>query len=203
MLIGLISDTHQPSEQRTLWDEVYTAFRGVDLILHAGDVVHPMVLDWLEEIAPVLAARGNNDVGWQDPRMKDLQLLDIEGLRLAMMHDMEPETRPIDELRRRDLGGEHADIMVTGHTHFERIDYRDGVLQINSGSPTLPHLWSTRLGTVGLIEVDGDKLEAQILRLGQTEGRENPGIEYRFTRETGWSASGSAWRSSAPARGSR
>ena len=185
MLIGLISDTHQPSEQRTLWDEVYTAFRGVALILHAGDVVHPMVLDWLEEIAPVLAARGNNDIGWQDPRMKDLQLLDIEGLQLAMVHDMEPETRPIDELRRRDLGGEHADIMVTGHTHFERIDYRDGVLQINSGSPTLPHLWSTRLGTVGLIELDGDKLEAQILRLGQTEGRENPGIEYRFTRETG------------------
>ena len=185
MLIGLISDTHMPGARRTLWDEVRTAFRGVELILHAGDITHPMVLDTLEETAPVLAARGNNDVGWQDPRMKDLQLLDIEGLRLAMVHDMEPETRPIDELRRLHLGGEHADIMVTGDTHFERIDYRDGVLQINSGSPTLPHLWSPRLGTVGLLELDGDRLEARILRLGQTEGRENPGIEYRFTRETG------------------
>ena len=185
MRIGLISDTHMPGARRTLWDEVHEAFRGVDLILHGGDITPPMVLDSLEEIAPVLAARGNNDIGWQDPRMKDLQLLDIEGLRLAMVHDMEPETRPIAELRRLHLGGEHADIFVTGDTHFERLDYRDGVLQINSGSPTFPPLWSTRLGTVGLLEVDGDRLEAQILRLGQTEGRENPGIEYRFTRETG------------------
>ena len=185
MLIGLISDTHLPSDRRMLWDEVRTVFEGVDLILHGGDIVHPMVLDWLEEIAPVLAARGNNDVGWQDPRMKDLQLLDIEGLRLAMVHAMEPETRPIADLRRLHLGGEHADIFVTGDTHLERIDYRDGVLQINSGSPTLPHLQSTRLGTVGLLEVGRETLEARILRLGHTEGRPNPGIEYRFTRETG------------------
>ena len=63
MRIGLISDTHQPSDQPTLWDEVYTVFKGVDLILHGGDIVLPRVLDWLGDIAPVLAARGNNDLG--------------------------------------------------------------------------------------------------------------------------------------------
>jgi putative phosphoesterase len=185
MLIGLISDTHQPSEQRSLWEEVHSAFRGVDLILHAGDIVHPMVLDWLEEIAPVRAARGNNDIGWQDPRMEDLQLIDVEGMQVAMVHGMEPEDRPIEELRRRHLGGQWADVFVTGDTHIERLDYRDGVLQINSGSPTLPHHWSTRLGTVGLLEIGRDKLEARILRLGHTEGRRNPGIEYSFSRDTG------------------
>ena len=94
-----------------LWDEIGTAFAGVDLILHAGDIVLPTVLDQLEEIAPVLAARGNNDAGWEDPRLADTQWLDLEGFRIAMVHDMEPEDEPIDELCRKYLGGRHADVM--------------------------------------------------------------------------------------------
>ncbi len=165
--------------------EIHTAFEGVDLIMHGGDIVHPVVLDWLEEIAPVVAARGNNDIGWDDPRMRDLQVVDVEGYRIAMLHDMEPEDRPIAELRDRYLDGEHADVIVTGDTHFERMDYRDGVLQINSGSPTLPHHWSYRLGTVALLGIEGGELSARITRLGETEGLRNPGVEYSYTRETG------------------
>ncbi len=185
MLIGLISDTHQPSDRKTLWDEVYDVFRGVDLILHAGDITHPMVLDWLQNIAPVLAARGNNDRGLDDPRIEDLQFLDVAGRRLAMMHDMEPEHQPIDYLRRTFLKGKHADIIITGHTHIERIDYRDAVLQVNPGSATLPHQRSTRLGTVGLLDLRDGALSARIIRLGETEGRPNPGVELSFRPETG------------------
>ena len=185
MRIGLLTDTHQPSDRRTLWDEVYTAFKGVDLIMHGGDIVHPMVLDWLEDIAPVVAARGNNDNGWDDSRMKDIVWLDVEGKRIAMLHAMEPENRPIHLLRKNYLNDEHVDIIVTGDTHFERIDYREGVLQVNSGSPTLPHLWSTRLGTVGILEITKDRVEAYIKKLGETEGRRNPGIEYTYTPELG------------------
>lgn len=186
MRIGLISDTHQPNDVKHLWPEVYEAFAGVDLILHGGDINDPVVLDWLEEIAPTLACRGNNDIGWSDPRMTDTVVLELEGLRLAMRHDMEPESRPIDELLGRYWGGERYDILIAGDTHFELIDHRDGVLQLNSGSPTLPHHWSTRLGTVGLLEIgDGRVIEARMVRLGHTEGRPNPGIEYHFTPETG------------------
>jgi hypothetical protein len=185
MLIGIISDTHQPSDRKTLWDEVYKAFLGVDLILHAGDITHPMVLDWLQDIAPVLAARGNNDQGLEDARIDGRQFLDVAGKRLAMVHDMEPERQPIDYLRRVFLNGEQADIMITGHTHFERIDYRDGVLQINPGSATLPHLRSTRLGTVGLLDLREGAFAARIVRLGETEGRPNPGVEFSFTPITG------------------
>ena len=181
MRIGLLSDTHLPNERRTLWDEVRTAFQGVDLILHGGDIVHPMVLDWLEEIAPVLAAQGNNDWGWVDARMSPVQLLDAGGWRLVMVHDMEPEDRPILYLRKTYLKNERADIIVTGHTHFERLDYREDVLQINPGSPTLPHLHSTRLGTVGILELASGRLDAKIVRLGQTEGLRNPGLEYAFS----------------------
>ncbi len=98
-----------------------------------------------------------------------------------MLHDMEPEERPIEELKRYHLKGRHADIFITGHTHFERLDYRDGVLQMNSGSPTHPHLWSTRLGTVGLLDLAPGKLAARIIRLGESVGLANPGKELFFT----------------------
>jgi predicted phosphodiesterase len=88
---------------------------------------------------------------------------------------MEPEDRPITALLDLYLGGGHADILVTGHTHFERLDYRDGVLQINSGSPTHPHQWSTRLGTVGLLDLSPNAISARVIRLGDTPGLRNPG----------------------------
>ena len=183
MRIGLLTDTHLPSTIRDLWNEVRTAFAGVDLILHGGDIVTPRVLDWLAEIAPTLAARGNNDSGWDDPRVKDIHWLDLEGWRVAMIHDMEPEERPIAALKKCHLKGEHADIIITGHTHFERLDYRDGVLQINSGSPTHPHLWSTRLGTIGILDLAPGKITAQVLRLGDQPGLQNPGTELFFDLE--------------------
>ena len=184
MRIGLLSDTHLPGERRELWDEVRSAFEGVDLIFHGGDIVHPRVLDWLEEIAPTLASRGNNDLGWEDSRVRDAQWLDVEGFRVVMVHDMEPETRPIAELAERHLGGEHADIIVTGHTHIERIDYRDGVLQVNSGSPIHPHLWSTRLGTVGMLEIERDSVVARVSKLGETPEFRNPAEELHFDLRT-------------------
>lgn len=184
MRIGLLSDTHLPGERRTLWDEVQSAFEGVDLILHAGDIVLPTVLDWLEEIAPTLAARGNNDLGWEDPRVRDVQWLDVEGFRIAMVHDMEPETRPIAELRQRYLAGEGADIIVSGHTHIERMDYRDGVLQINSGSPIHPHLWSTRLGSIGILEIEREKVVARVTKLGESPQFRNPAMNLHFDLQT-------------------
>ena len=55
-----------------------------------------------------------------------------------MVHDMEPEDEPIDVLRRKYLGGERADVMVTGHTHFERLAWRDIDLQAWAVAITAP-----------------------------------------------------------------
>jgi len=49
MLIGLITDSHIPEARRELFEEVYAAFRDVDLILHGGDMHDIVVLDWLEQ----------------------------------------------------------------------------------------------------------------------------------------------------------
>ena len=78
MRIGLISDTHIPTAAKELWPQIYEAFRGVDLIMHAGDLMVPEVIDWLEAVAPVMAVWGNGDFrGWErtvppdDPRLSE------------------------------------------------------------------------------------------------------------------------------------
>ncbi len=63
MRIGLISDTHIPEACAHVWPQVLEAFEGVDYIFHAGDVHEFSVLDELQRIAPVYAARGNGEDG--------------------------------------------------------------------------------------------------------------------------------------------
>lgn len=182
MRIGLVTDTHLPALIRSLDDlgpEAGAFFKTVDLILHGGDVTAPSVLDWLEQFAPVLVAQGNNDE-FKDPRMKPVQILDVQGWRIGMVHNLAPETRPVAALRDRYFGTD-VDIMVGGHTHLERLEVRDGVLVVNSGSPTLPHQKETRLGTLGLLEIDGDHLHAEVFLLGHSNGRRNPARELRLT----------------------
>lgn len=176
MRIGLVADTHLPSLVRML-DELgpqpAEALRGVDLILHAGDVSAPSVLDWCSQFAPVLVAEGNNDL-FVDPRMAATQMLDIEGWRLGMAHELRPESRPIQHILRSALGGEHVNILIGGDTHVERLEFRDGVLLINPGSPILPHHLSTRLGTIGILEISKNTVKAEIIVLGHSEGALNP-----------------------------
>ena len=175
MRIGLVTDTHLPALHRQLDDlgpEAAEFFASVDLILHAGDVTAPSVLDWLAQFASVVVAQGNND-GFADPRMKPVQVLDFHGWRIGMVHNLAPERRPVEVLRERHFGM-HVDIMIAGHTHLERLEQRDGVTLINSGSPILPHHKDTRHGTVGLLELAPGRLHAEIRLLGHTEGRRNP-----------------------------
>lgn len=180
MRIGLITDTHLPSTRTRLWDEVHAAFAGVDLIWHGGDIVQLSVLDELEELAPTRAVKGNHDHGLVDARLAHTQWLDVDGIRLAMVHDIEPEDDPVDEIRRFHLGGRHADVIVSGHTHYERLEHRDGVLFVNSGSATHPHWTSLRLGTVGILEVGPAGVRAEIVRLGELDGLRNPGVAMHF-----------------------
>ena len=107
MRVALISDTHLPSLIRTpdeLGPQLAAFLTGLDLILHGGDVVRPFVLDWCEQFAPVVVAQGNND-DFEDPRMAKRQILDLEGWRIGMVHELRPEDRPVPVLLDRALGG--------------------------------------------------------------------------------------------------
>jgi putative phosphoesterase len=145
----------------------------MDLILHAGDVSAPSVLDWCGQFAPVLVAEGNNDL-FVDPRMAKIQFLDIEGWRIGMTHELRPESRPIADILRSSLNGERVDILIGGDTHVERLEFRDQTVFMNPGSPILPHHLSTRLGTIGILDITRDRVRAEIVVLGHTEGARNP-----------------------------
>ena len=176
MRIGLITDTHLPALIRSMDDlgpQTALLMRTVDLILHGGDVTSPSVIDWLEQFAPVVVAKGNND-GFEDPRMQHVQFLEVEGWRIGMIHNMAPERRSIEELRHRCFKDEPVDILIGGHTHLERLEWRDQAAVINSGSPILPHHKDTRHGTLGVLDLSPGRLHAEIVLLPDTDGRPNP-----------------------------
>lgn len=178
MRIGLITDTHLPSLMRQLDElgpQIGDFLATVDLILHAGDVTSPSVLDWCQQFAPVLVARGNHDT-FHDPRLAERHLFQVEGWRLAMVHDLRPESRPMSALfADAGLSREPVDILISGDTHVERLEYREGTVLLNSGSPILPHHKEVRLGTAALLELSPGRLRAEILLLGETPGSRNPG----------------------------
>ena len=122
--------------------------------------------------APVVCATGNNDP-IADSRSKDVQMLYVEGWRLGMVHNLDRQFRPMEELQK--TFPESVDIIVSGHTHQERLELRDGVVLLNSGSITFPHHKELRLGTVGLLDLEPGRLHAEIIVLGDTPGRPNPG----------------------------
>jgi len=175
MRIGLIADTHIPEAGDSLPPQIFDVFKDVDLILHAGDLHILDVLDWLEELAPVKAARGNGDDGSsgrpavpEDSRLQPVHILDIEGLRIGLTHGIPMPDKapwaPLPKTMDRVFGGP-VDVIVCGSSHVEYNRSHDGTLIINPGSPTYPHNLVGRLGTVAILEIENGEAEAQIIFL--------------------------------------
>jgi putative phosphoesterase len=112
--VGVISDTHG-----LIRPEALAALRGVDVILHAGDIGGEHVLDALRVIAPVTSVRGNND----DDHGYEIARVTIGGRRILLTH-----------IFRDELLSEDADIIVFGHSHMPRNEVVGGVLLFNPGS---------------------------------------------------------------------
>ncbi len=172
MKIGLISDTHIARPEESLPAEVTDALRGVELILHAGDVWIPSVLDELEAIAPVTAAWGDDDIRQElgfDSRMTSEKVLKINGITLWLMHEKPAYGHIVPRENRvfaRDPREkwEVPDVVVYGHTHKALIERHQGVLIINPGSPTWPNN-VPELGTVGILTIESGRAEARIISL--------------------------------------
>lgn len=170
MQIGVIADTHMPPFDDVVCTAIEEAFVGVDLILHAGDLVTMGVLEWLEGMAPVVAARGNNDMHLPvGDRLADIQQLELAGTRIGMTHVLPvrrvPEPPPVPELARQCGLDPPPAVWVYGDSHREVVEWRDGVLLLNPGSPTSPQLRVDLPGTVAILTIDGAGPQADILRL--------------------------------------
>ena len=174
--IGLVSDTHIPEARSTLWEQVYESFQGVDLIFHGGDIHDISLLDEFEKIAPIYSARGNGEDGSggrevqpQDPRVKYAWLVEIEGLWVGLTHYVPVPERPpnftLDKWIDRFFPERKPDVIVSGDTHREAIEWIDGVYCVNPGSPTYPHNYDTQFGTIGFLELDDGRAEASIWQI--------------------------------------
>jgi putative phosphoesterase len=161
MLIGVISDTHIPDRASEIPEAVFDAFRDVELILHAGDLTSPDILSELERLAPVECVQGNMDrhYGIETPRSG---LFEIGSFRVGLIHG---EVYPRGDTQQlRYLGLElGADVLISGHTHQPFIRELEDMILLNPGSPTVPRLTDP---SVMLLRIDGEKLDAEIIRTG-------------------------------------
>jgi uncharacterized protein len=150
-LIGVISDTHG-----LLRPEAAQVLRGVELIIHAGDIGNLGVLTALEEIAPVQAVRGNTDRGEWARRLPRTRLLKVGGARLYVLHELQPLVQSFRPRPR-------FQAVIYGHSHQPRLEWQDGVLYLNPGSAG-PGRFSLPV-TMALLRVQEGHLQAEVVNL--------------------------------------
>lgn len=146
--IGVVADTHCPEFMDELPQELLERLRGVDLILHAGDVGGPETLARLSEVAPVEAVAGDHDAHLGLPSCREFT---IAGRRIAVAHGNRSRLieEPVTALGTLSLGllwpavglqrwlrrrFPRADVIVYGHTHRASADLVDGALVFNPGA---------------------------------------------------------------------
>ena len=151
MRVGVISDTHG-----LLRPEAVEALRGSDLILHAGDIGSPAVLEALAAVAPVQAVRGNNDVEPWALAVPETLTLELAGHRIHLLHDA--KQLALDPLR------EGIAVLIAGHSHKPLCERREGVLHLNPGSAG-PRRFSLPV-SVAMLELHADGIECELVTLG-------------------------------------
>lgn len=144
--IGVLSDTHGK-----LREEVVEILQSCDVILHAGDIHTPKVLDGLQEIAPLYIVRGNADKEWAEELPEKLSE-EICGLRIFMVHNKKQIPKETG----------NYDLVVFGHSHKYEERREDGCLFLNPGSCG-PRRFSQPV-TMAVVEVEEESETVRVIR---------------------------------------
>jgi uncharacterized protein len=121
MLIGVIADTHG-----LVRPEVRKLFLNVNLIVHAGDIGTPDVLETLNKFAPVRTVRGNVDKGEWTASLHETEVVEVAGRFLFILHDL--NSLDLDPV------AAGMQVVISGHSHKASISTKNGVLYLNPGS---------------------------------------------------------------------
>lgn len=151
--IGVISDTHGHLDPQVL-----DYFKGVDHILHAGDIGLPWLILELEGIAPVTAVIGNNDTGLD---YKETETVQLEQRKFVLHHVVDVKA-PADKIKRRIIR-ENPDVVVFGHTHERFCETINEVLYFNPGYAGKPKFNLPR--SVAILTCDETGITADYLEL--------------------------------------
>ena len=148
--IGVISDTHG-----LMRPEALDTLRGADMIIHAGDIGAPEVLERLRSLAKVVAIKGNNDrAAWARgiPETVDVK---IESLKVYVVHS-------VNDLEFNPAASGYR-VIISGHSHNPSIGERGGVLYLNPGSAG-PRRFKLPVA-VARLKVEGAAVEAEIITI--------------------------------------
>jgi uncharacterized protein len=147
---GVISDTHG-----LLRPEAVKALEGVDMIIHAGDIGKPEILEALRAIAPVVAVRGNNDTGEWALTLPKTEVVEVGRIALYVLHDI----HALD----LDPAAAGFDAVISGHSHQPAVARRHGVLFVNPGSAG-PRRFKLPV-SLARLSIRGEALDARLVDL--------------------------------------
>ena len=160
MRIGVISDTHIPNNAPFLPSKLLKQLQGVDLILHAGDLVTTDVLGELSRIARVEAVYGNMDTYKVCKSLPAKKVVEAGKFKVGLMHGRGAPDGLMDLVLREFKG---VDVIVFGHSHRPVNELCEGILLFNPGSPTdkvyAPY------NSFGFLNVEEQGIKGEIIRL--------------------------------------
>ena len=149
-VIGLIADTHglmRPQALETL--------KGSDLIVHAGDIGKPEVIESLKALCPVRAIKGNNDAGAWAKALPETESIESGAVRLFVIHNV------------KELDGDPSlrgyQVVISGHSHKPSVSNHQGVLYVNPGSAG-PRRFKLPVAVAKLC-IRGSQVKAEIIEL--------------------------------------
>jgi hypothetical protein len=165
MRLAIIADTHMPRGPRRLPEACIRHLREADLIIHVGDLIALAVLEQLGQYGELAAVHGNVDEPAVRRRLPERLELELEGVRLALVHDSGPRAGRLERLRRL---FPQADAVIFGHSHLPAHETApDGFQIFNPGSPTerrrAPNL------TMGRAAVSAGRIEFELVVLEESE----------------------------------
>lgn len=149
-MIGVISDTHG-----LVRPEALAALARSELIIHAGDIGAPIVLDALRQIAPVVAVRGNNDQDAWAESLPETRAVTFRGISIYVLHNLK-------ELDADDLNA-RVRVVISGHSHQPLIEKKDGRLFLNPGSAG-PRRFRLPV-SVALLRIKSGKIDGELRTL--------------------------------------
>lgn len=153
--VGVISDTHSFLDPR-----VKDIFKGVDHIIHAGDIGMPYLILDLEDIAPVTAVLGNNDNGLD---YRETETVELRGRKFLVHHIVEPDlTAPPTPIRRKIIR-DNPDVVIFGHTHKPFCETIGNTLYFNPGYAGKPSGATNR--SVAILHCDDAGITAEFTQL--------------------------------------